>query len=199
MSMNNRKENLSHEILATRGHYIDAIRNIAPNDPAEATDIQDALAWLHIALHIHKPYNMERHLGVIFLVLSPDRQKTFMLNHKKAQIWLPPGGHVDLGLSFQESVRFEMQEELQQEATLIQANPFFLTNTVTSGLNAGHIDTTAWFLVEGNPKDHYHILEKEASESEWMDLISLLAMPARSNLPRAVSKLISMELPALKP
>lgn len=196
--MSNGKENLSDEILAKRGHYIDAIRNIAPNDSTEAADIQDALVWLHTALHIHKPYNMERHLGVIFLVLSPDRQKTFMLNHKKAQIWLPPGGHVDQGLSLQDAVRYEMREELQQEATLIIPDPLFFTNTVTSGLNAGHIDTTAWFLVEGDPNDHYRVLEREASESRWMDLISLSTMPARSNLPRAVSKFLSMKPPALK-
>lgn len=196
--MNRKKENLSDEIVATRGHYIDAIRSIIPTDSTEAADIQDALTWLRTALHIYKPHNMERHLGVIFLVLSPDRQLTFMLNHKKAQIWLPPGGHVDQGLSFQDSVRHEMQEELQYEATLIHPDPFFLTNTVTNGLNAGHVDTTAWFLVEGNPNDHYHVLEKEASESRWMNLISLSTMPARSNLPRAVSKLHAMKLSALK-
>jgi ADP-ribose pyrophosphatase YjhB (NUDIX family) len=132
---------------------------------------------------------MRRHLGVIFLVLSPDRQYTFIMNHRKAQTWLPPGGHVDMGLSFQDAVRLEMREELQKEAIFIYPNPFFLTNTTTQGLNAGHIDTTAWFLVEGNPNDNYQVIEKEASEANWIKLSLLKNMPDYIHLSRAVSKL----------
>jgi len=185
----NSEKKLSTELLATRISYIEAIQNIIPNDPIEATDIQDAIQWLHSTPQIHKPHNMRRHLGVIFLVLSPDRQYTFIMNHRKAQTWLPPGGHVDMGLSFQDAVRLEMREELQKEAIFIYPNPFFLTNTTTQGLNAGHIDTTAWFLVEGNPNDNYQVIEKEASEANWIKLSLLKNMPDYIHLSRAVSKL----------
>lgn len=187
--MAHEQKRLSDEILASRSHYIKALRSMTPGDAKETIDIQDALEWLNSAPQIHKPYNMERHLGVIFLVLSPDRQLTFMLNHKKAQAWLPPGGHVDTGLSFQDAARFEMREELQREAIFIYPQPFFLTNTATRGLNAGHIDTTAWFLVEGDPSDQYRVIEKEASEVKWMELALLINMPDYTHLPRAVSKL----------
>lgn len=188
-SMSQKRETVSNEILASRTPYINAIKSIVPNDPLEAADIQDALEWLQSAPQITKPLDMQRHLGVIFLVLSPDRELTFMLNHKKAQTWLPPGGHVDTGLSFQDAVKLEMREELQKEAIFIYPDPFFLTNTSTRGLNAGHIDTTAWFLVEGDPSHQYPIMEKEASEARWMELSLLKSMPNYTHLPRVVTKL----------
>lgn len=190
-TINFMKETLSEEILKSRVSYIEAIRSIKPNDSIETADIESALQWLHSAPQIHKPHNMERHLGVIFLVLSPDRRQTFMLNHRKAQAWLPPGGHVDIGLSFQDAVRLEMREELQKDVIFVYPQPFFLTNTATRGLNAGHIDATAWFLVEGNPTDQYQVMEKEASEVKWMELSALNSMPDYTHLPRAVAKLPS--------
>jgi ADP-ribose pyrophosphatase YjhB (NUDIX family) len=180
---------ISAEILASRTSYIKAIESIVPNDSTEAADIRDSLLWLKSEPQIHKPHNMKRHLGVIFLVLSPDRKKTFMLNHRKAQAWLPPGGHVDTGLSFQDAVRLEMREELKRHAVFVRSMPFFLTNTATRGLNAGHIDTTAWFLVEGDPTKQYTVSEKEASESAWMELSRLKDMPSYTHLPRAFKKL----------
>jgi 8-oxo-dGTP pyrophosphatase MutT (NUDIX family) len=136
---------------------------------------------------------MDQHLGVIFLLLSPNRKATFLLNHKKAQLWLPPGGHVDRGLSFQEAVNLEMVEEIGYEPIFISTRPVFLTKVLTRGLNAGHIDVTAWFLVEGDPNLNYHVLEKEAAESRWADIDELAKMPDYSNLPRLYTKIILME------
>jgi 8-oxo-dGTP diphosphatase len=127
------------------------------------------------------------------LILSPNRKATFLLNHKKAQLWLPPGGHVDKGLSFQEAVNIEMKEEIGYEAIFISTRPIFLTKVLTRGLNAGHIDVTVWFLVEGNPDLKYHVLEKEASEAGWVSVDKLAKMPDYSNLPRLYSKILLMQ------
>ena len=185
--MDNEKPHV--EMLAQRESYIAAVQKIAAGDSLELRDIQETLNWLQSASAIHKPDNMEQHLGVMFIVLSPDRKQTFMLNHRKAQLWLPPGGHVDRGLSFQEAVSAEMLEELKCEAVFITPFPFFLTTTLTRGINAGHIDVTAWFLVEGDPTRKYEVLEKEASEAKWVLVEDLLSMPERSNLPRAYRKM----------
>lgn len=189
--MSPRKDQLPTEILRMRSPYIQELQKIEPHDGLEASDIQDTIQWLRAEPNIYKPHNMKRHLGVIFLVLSPDWEQTFMINHKKAQTWLPPGGHVDTGLSFRDAVRLEMREELQRDAVFIHPDPFFLTNTRTRGLNAGHIDTTAWFLLKGNPSESYSVMEKEASDARWMTTKSLQQMPEFTHLPRAYAKLLT--------
>lgn len=176
--------------MKERKHYKEAIASITPFDQRESQDIQQTLDWLQSAQQIHKPDNMKEHLGVIFFVLSPDRTQTFMLNHKKAQMWLPPGGHVNMGQTFEEAVKFEIKEELGIEAKFLLPHPFFLSRTLTSGLNAGHIDITAWFILEGDPSVAYRVQEKEASEAKWIAISALLDFPYQSNLPRAALKLL---------
>jgi 8-oxo-dGTP pyrophosphatase MutT (NUDIX family) len=173
-----------------RASYSKDIQAIVPLDDIEKRDIEMALSWLKSAAHVNKPYDMKEHLGVMCLVLSPDRRQTFLLNHRKAQMWLPPGGHVDAGLTFQQAMELEMQEETGQDATLILPTPFFLTRVLTQGLNAGHIDVTVWYLLEAPSDVAYAVMQKEASEVRWFPLEALGDMPAASNLPRVYTKLL---------
>lgn len=193
-SLNHPSENDDEQLdlRANRSSYIDDIKNIEPESDVEKADISWTLEWLEKADSVHKPHNMDAHLGVLCLVLSPDRKKAFMLHHKKAEAWLPPGGHVDHNLAFKEAVRHELTEELGKELILIGEKPFFLTRTMTRGKNAGHIDVTAWFIAEGNPSEHYVVQEKEAESARWMDIEELQTLPQETHVPRAVVKLVNL-------
>lgn len=172
-----------------RNSYITDIALINPVDVLEAQDIQETLEWLKKSPELHKPFNMQRHLGVLSMMLSQDRKETFLINHKKAQKWLPPGGHVDKGLTLQQAIELEIQEELQAEPIFISPHPFLLTQTLTTGLNAGHIDVTSWFIMEGDSSIQYNVQEKEASEAKWLKISELLNNENSSHLHRALSKL----------
>lgn len=180
---------LPDSVLAERAGYIASLQSITPADPLEAADLAQAIGWLRTAHAVHKPRNMDEHLGVLVVVLSPDRRRTFLLNHRKAQLWLPPGGHVDEGLTLSQAAQLEVLEELGQDLPLLSPNPFFLTRVLTGGLNAGHIDVTAWFIAEGDPQVRYAIFEKEATEAGWFPLTALATLPEASNLPRAYRKI----------
>lgn len=173
-----------------RSSYIDDINSIQPLDSLEAADIQKTLEWLRSAKYLHKPLNMDYHLGVLFMLISPDRNSTYLINHRKAQLWIPPGGHVDQGLTLQQAVELEMLEELHQKPKFISRKPFFLTQTLTSGLNAGHVDVTSWFLVNGDPTANYSIQEKEASGGAWFNLATIEGELKQNHLTRAVQKIL---------
>jgi 8-oxo-dGTP diphosphatase len=191
-----------HEILdrpevapRIRQSYVDAIQALNPFDKVEAEDIQKTREWLIHSQSLHKPHNMEEHLGVLAILISPNRSHTFLMQHRKAGIWLPPGGHVDIHQTLQEAVRAEVCEELQvQSITMLIDNPVFLTRTLTQGTNAGHIDITFWHALEGNPEDSYIIQEKEASDVMWMSIDELLSRKDMSHLHRGFQKLRNMEL-----
>jgi len=44
-------------------------------------------------------------------------RKIFLGHHKKADLWIPPGGHIDKGETPQETIRREWKEELGQYLT----------------------------------------------------------------------------------
>lgn len=178
-----------------RASYIEAIQTITPHDELEGRDVEKTLEWLRSASALNKPHNMDEHLGVLAVLLSPDRLHTYLLNHKKAQLWLPPGGHVDIGKKLHECAVDETREELGiEEPKLVLETPIFLTRTLTQGKNAGHIDVTSWYVLEADREAIMHIQEKEASESGWVEITALLQTPGLSNLHRGFQKLRSIGL-----
>ena len=50
-----------------------------PFDDQEKKDQQYVTNWLVTTEFLNKPYNMFEHLGVLCILLSPDRQKTYLL------------------------------------------------------------------------------------------------------------------------
>lgn len=45
-----------------------------------------------------------------------ERKKVLLMDHKKAELWLPPGGHVEPGENPRETVRREAKEKLGIDA-----------------------------------------------------------------------------------
>ena len=184
-----KKQDNSEELARVKQTYIESVSSIIPGDEEEAIAIRNVIHWLQTAQAVNKPLNMEKHLGVLCAVLSPDFRQIFLFKHKKAKLWLPPGGHVDLGLDFIQTVNLEVEEELGVKLPIFDNKPFFLTETLTQGLNAGHIDVTLWYPLIGKPDQSFVIQEKEANLAQWFELSDIYTSPELQHLSRAVSKL----------
>lgn len=77
--------------FSLRESYISAIESIAPVSEQERMDIVKTIEWLKSSAFVHKPHNMNEHLGVMCFIVCEDTGNIFMLHHKKAETWLPPG------------------------------------------------------------------------------------------------------------
>jgi 8-oxo-dGTP pyrophosphatase MutT (NUDIX family) len=72
-----------------------------------------------------------------------------MVDHIKANLWLPTGGHVEADEDPADTVRRELAEELGLEAartTQVAATPLFVTSTSTRGA-LSHVDVSLWYVV----------------------------------------------------
>lgn len=179
--------------MEIRTSYVDAVRSIDPYDDQEAEEIRQAIDWLKSSPTLNKPHNLEQHLGVLSILLSPEKDRTFLLDHKKAKLWLPPGGHVDFGSKLDETAKGELQEELGiQFPNMVYPTPVFLSRTLTQGSNAGHIDLTTWFVFEESPEADFLLQEKEATRGAWIEIKKVLADPQYVNLHRGFNKLLGL-------
>jgi 8-oxo-dGTP pyrophosphatase MutT (NUDIX family) len=74
-----------------------------------------------------------------------------LVDHIKAGLWLPAGGHVEPGEHPVETVRREVAEELGVSAVFLPEageRPLFLTVTETVGtLEQRHTDVSLWFVL----------------------------------------------------
>ena len=74
------------------------LTSITPADDGERAHLLDAFAWVKSGAplcRVAKPATPPKHLVSYFAVVDDDN--ILLVDHKNAQLWLPPGGHVSHG------------------------------------------------------------------------------------------------------
>lgn len=135
---------MHHEILTEIGF-------ITPLDALEQQHLDDALMWVQSGAElcrITKPATPPKHLVAYFAVI--DTGHILLVDHKNAQLWLPPGGHVEPGEHPRTTVAREIKEELGMIPPFPIDPPIMLTCTTTVGYSAGHTDVSLWYVVQIN-------------------------------------------------
>jgi 8-oxo-dGTP pyrophosphatase MutT (NUDIX family) len=119
------------------------------------------------------PAHPERHLCVYFALLSElERPRVLLIDHRKAGLWLLPGGHVDEGEDPRATVVREAAEELGIEAEFhprFGSDPLFVTVTQTRGADS-HTDVSLWFVLRTGRQMEVKIDQREARGKRWLEL-----------------------------
>lgn len=149
------------------------ITTINPLDKTEQEHIRFVIDWIESGseiFRIEKPATPETHLVSYFVIVSPDMDQILLVDHKKAELWLPPGGHVDPGEDPKETVRREAKEELDIDAEFFSDEPLFLTVTKTVGNIAKHTDVSLWYLLKCDPLQSLNYDQNEFNQIRWFPI-----------------------------
>lgn len=138
-----------------------------------------------------KPATPPRHLVSYFALIDGDW--ILLVDHINAKLWLPSGGHVELGETPAQTVEREVQEELGISADFLFPDPIFLTVTETVGLTAGHVDVSLWFALKGNRAQPLDFDRSEFHDVQWFHRTDLPLERAEPNLLRFMRKLESLQ------
>ncbi|GIJ35094.1 NUDIX hydrolase [Micromonospora sediminimaris] len=130
------------------------IDKLQPYDDLEARHRQESLAWLRETDDVFrrvKPRTPSPHLVAYFLLHDDLDGSVLLVDHIKAGLWLPAGGHVEPGEHPADTVRRETAEELGVPALFLPQlgeRPLFLTVTETVGTSEQrHTDVSLWFVL----------------------------------------------------
>lgn len=133
------------------------VEALTPVDELEAQHRAQCLAWLAGTDDIfrrQKPRTPTPHLVAYFLLYDETDGSVLLVDHRKAGMWLPSGGHVEPGEHPAETVRREVVEELGVPALFhprFGARPVFVTVTRTVGVpEEQHVDVSLWFVLSGS-------------------------------------------------
>ncbi|WP_201258083.1 NUDIX hydrolase [Piscirickettsia litoralis] len=116
---------------------------------------------------LKKPDIPNKHLISYFVLFDEAASKILLVDHKNAQLWLPPGGHVEVNESPKAAAKRECFEELGIEADFWCETPIFVTSIMTTGRVAGHTDVCLWYVLKGSHRDRYHFDQDEFHEVRW--------------------------------
>lgn len=162
-----------------RNHIHSEVTALLPVDKLEEEHITDALGWIKSGaglFRVAKPDKPPKHLVSYFVLVDPEQKSILLVDHIKAQLWLPTGGHVEPNEDPADTVRREALEELKQPAVFLKNNPhpFFITVTQTVGLTPGHTDVSLWYLLRGSVHDFIDFDRGEFNDTEWFTFDEIL-------------------------
>jgi 8-oxo-dGTP diphosphatase len=152
-------------------HIADLVQAVQPHNAREAADQADILAWVAAGqplFRTNSPNLPPKHLVVYFVPVDEKRRSVLLGAHRKAGLWLPPGGHVEDGEDPRQTVCREAQEELGITPA-VPEKPFFLTITPTNETSS-HLDVSLWFLLDLAEDAELHPDPREFSDVRWFPL-----------------------------
>lgn len=140
-----------------------------------------ALAWIDSGDPLYRMWPRDvpdMHLVSYFVVYDASARSVLLVDHIKANLWLPTGGHVEPDELPHEAVIREAQEELDLAAdftTACQDGPLFITITETRGAGR-HTDVSLWFVLTGNSSQPLDFDTGEFRSVRWVTFEELELM-----------------------
>jgi 8-oxo-dGTP pyrophosphatase MutT (NUDIX family) len=183
--------NLALHSNSIRKHIHTLIRAIIPYDDVEQEHINDTCLWIESGepiFRVQKPDVPNKHLVSYFVLFDDVHQKILLVDHKKALLWLPSGGHVEIDEDPKTTVERECLEELGVRADFWVPDPFFITSTLTVGLTAGHTDVSLWYVLKGDSHATYQFDEEEFNDIRWFHLDEVPHSKSDPHMERFIQK-----------
>ena len=184
--------NLALHSNSIREHIHTLISTIIPYDDVEQEHINDTCLWIESGapiFRVQKPDVPNKHLVSYFVLLDEACQKILLVDHKKALLWLPSGGHVEIDEDPKTTACRECLEELNVTADFWSLYPLFLTSTLTVGLTAGHTDVSLWYVLKGDSNKAYEFDTEEFNDIRWFHFDDIPYTKSDPHMLRFIEKL----------
>lgn len=115
--------------------------------------------------------NPKTHFCAYFLPYNPKTKEVFIVHHKKAGLWISPGGHIDQGEILFEALNREIYEELGVKDFFKEVpSPFLLTTTlIENAVQPCKKHYDVWYLVNTNG-DNFNVDPHEFLDVKWVTI-----------------------------
>ena len=181
--------------LELRSAIYQEVAQVEPFDKLERTTQQDILEWIDSGdelCRLEKPATPPKHLIVYFVVVNGDR--LLLVDHINAELWLPPGGHVEPNEHPRATVLREAMEELSLDARYLEEGPVFLSEVRTVGKTAGHTDVSLWYVLRGACDEQIAFDNSEFLRVQWFHKDEVPLHRTDPHLSRFMSKIFAREV-----
>lgn len=192
---------------APRDHLLDVLAGIVPGDRLEREHLDWTRAWVASGAQLYRSGATDvppTHLVVYFVPQDAGGEQILLVAHRKAELWLPAGGHVETGEGPWTTVGRECLEELHIPAVASTAtgpHPLFVSVNQTRR-GPQHTDVALWYLLHADPEEVNEYDEGEFTAVRWWPQRGLreqLATPAAQDyephLARFLDKLTDLRNP----
>ncbi len=170
------------------------IAAMEPGDPAEAASLRYALDWVDSGARIWReggPADPPVHLVVYVAPVDFARERVLLVDHRKAGLWLPPGGHIEPRELPESAAVREAREELGIDVRGRLRGPLLLTATRTVGPGPRHTDVSLWYAADVDEHEPMRLDTGEFAGAEWHRWAGLPGARLGTGIDRFVARLAS--------
>jgi 8-oxo-dGTP diphosphatase len=181
-----------------RDHIDRIVAAIEPVDDLERAHRDSTIAWIGSGAPIfrtRRPDVPPKHLVSYFALVDEQRRKLLLVDHKRAGLWLPSGGHVEPDEDPTATVVRELAEELGLAADFVYAGPRFITVTRTVAEAGRHTDVSLWYLIRGDSARAIEFDRGEFHGVRWFGFDEIPFERSDPHLRRFVEKLRARLMP----
>lgn len=176
----------------------DLVSDVNPVDEIEHRHKEDILRWIDSGsdlFRLNPPADPPKHLAVYFALYDDEQRSVMMVDHKKANAWLLPGGHVDPYEDPRVTVTREADEEMRIAAKfhdITGDRPLFVSVTATRGEHT-HTDVTLWFVLKASQQEIFRPDPGEFADAAWLPVRATEWGTDRfdPNMKRFIAKLVA--------
>ncbi len=125
---------------------------------------------LKLDIPLLRQENSTDHFCVFFIPIHKESNSIFMGHHIKANLWIPPGGHIDANETPIITVIREVSEELQYFA---KPEDLELFNLSTIDISNNPVCSKHWdlyYLLNMKEMINFPYEKREFSDAKWMDI-----------------------------
>ena len=135
-----------------------------------------------------KEENDKSHFGVYFLPYNPETKEVFIVHHRKANLWIAPGGHVDRGENLFQTLNREIGEEIGVNNFFHEPQkPFLLTTTpIDNDVQACKMHYDVWYLMPTDGSG-FKVDMREFYDARWLSIAEARKIVANPQNLRALN------------
>lgn len=170
-----------------------AIQSLGEIDFTSITDAESGQLFRERIAHgrFTKDEDSLSHICAYTLPYNPSTHQVFLGHHKKAKLWLTPGGHVDHGETLAETVVRELREELDMHMALSDVpTPFFASITDIDNppqVCRRHYDL--WHLIKTDGRD-FTVDPREYHETRWLSWAEVQSLVTDSSNLQVIERIM---------
>lgn len=171
------------------------VQTISALDELETYHLSSVLTWIDSGAELcrtAKPATPAKHLVSYFVLI--DANSLLLVDHRRAGLWLPTGGHVEPGEHPRQTALREAREELGITPAFLLETPLMLTCTevreaATKRAATKHTDVSLWYVMQGEKAKGLEPDMSEFAEVRWVDVADIPYERSDPHMRRFVTKL----------